>query len=55
VGVFTGDTEVVTRGTVSNISLLCSSIDESVEVSEVFNADMGPDVGSWLSVKSSTI
>jgi hypothetical protein len=52
VGVFTGDTEVVTGGTVTDISLLGSGVDESVKVSEVFNADMGPDVGSWLLVRS---
>lgn len=52
-GVFTSDTEVVARGTVSDISFLSSGVDESVEVSKIFNADMGPDVGSWLSVRSS--
>jgi hypothetical protein len=50
-GVFTGDTEVVTGSTVADISLLGSRVDESVEVSKVFNADMGPDVGSCLLVK----
>ena len=45
-GVFTGDTKVVTGSTVANIPFLSSRVDESVEVSKVFNADMGPDVGS---------
>jgi hypothetical protein len=55
VSVFTGDTKVVTGGTVTDISLLGSGVDESVKVSEVFNADMRPDVGPWLLVRPSKI
>lgn len=45
------DTEVVSRSSVADIALLRTGVDTLVQVSEVADADMGPDVGSC--VKSS--
>jgi hypothetical protein len=49
-GEFARDTEVVTSGSVADISFLSSGVNQFVEFTEVSDVDMRPDVGSCPSV-----